>query len=126
GNLSRRVQRVGSTVLTARAITLSIVFVLPIAMFFSAPPSSPSAIQWGALAYSGLGATAVGYGLRYWLIKREGYTFVSFLGYLMPPLSGFWGFVLLGETLPWKMWLAGVGALLGLYVSRSKPARPSR
>jgi len=63
-------------------------------------PSQWSASAWGALAYLGLVASVVAFGLNYWLLERMDASAMLMMGVAEVPIAIALGSVLLGERLP--------------------------
>jgi len=82
----------------------------------------------------GILGTGVAYLLYFGLLKREGAVFTSLVTYIVPVFGVFWGWLVLGERLPWRAFVAlaiilcGV-ALVGqltLRISRRLRSRPAK
>jgi len=102
--------------LTAGALFAAALLLSPVALLGQPlrAPLEPRHI-W-AMVYLGVLPTAVSYVLRFRLIVRHGYTFVSYAGYLVPVLSLLAGRLVLGETLSQGAFLALVLILAGIWV----------
>lgn len=73
---------------------------------------------WLALAWLGVVPSGIAFYLRYALIKRNGYGFVSYVGYLIPLFSILMGVVILREQIGLDS-LAAMGVILmGLILTR--------
>lgn len=70
-----------------------------------------SAASWGWLLFLGLGCTALGYLLYSKGLEGLGATVTAFYIYFIPPISLFWGWLILGETLTAAI-LAGTAMIL--------------
>jgi len=107
--------------LTAGALIAAALLLSPVALFTGplvlAPPEPRH--LW-AIVYLGLLPTAVSYVLRFRLIVRHGYTFVSYAGYLVPVLSLLAGRLVLGEALSANAILALVFILTGIWVGHRR------
>lgn len=73
-----------------------------------------SASNWGWLVFLGLGSTVLGYLLYGKGLEGLGATAAAFYTYLIPPISLFWGWAILGETLNAAIFLGMAMILSGL------------
>jgi len=120
GLMAKKMVKVSAEVIAAVVLLSSGVFVLPfvgLAQIFSVealPPDVLAALLWLGLMPSGLA-----FYLRYFLIKRAGYSFVSYVGYLIPVFAVLIGVVLLDEMITLDKILAMAVILTGLMLTRS-------
>jgi len=73
-----------------------------------------SASSWGWLLFLGLVSTALGYVMYVKGLEGLGASVTAFYIYLIPPISLFWGWVILGETLNPAIIVGTVMILMGL------------
>jgi len=120
GLMAKRMVNVSAEVIATIVLLTSGLFSLPFAMagglplIYSLPADVISALMWLGLFPSGLA-----FYLRYFLIKRAGYSFVSYVGYLIPVFAVLIGLVLLNEQISLETMLAMTVILLGLMLTRS-------
>ncbi|MEZ5583152.1 MAG: EamA family transporter [Candidatus Competibacteraceae bacterium] len=92
-------------------------------------------LDYAMPAYSAIGASLVGHGIVYYLLGRYPVSVTAPLMLLAPVLAVFFGVVVWGDTLTWKLLLGGTLTLTGVAVITiraprqvlaldSKPARP--
>lgn len=58
----------------------------------------------------------IGYNLYAYLLKKYSATLMSFVGFIEPAFTAFYGYILLGETVTFNFWLACLIVILGLYI----------
>ena len=105
--------------LTGFSLILSSFLALPLALFLEQPePMSWTTEIWASLLWLGLISTAFAFTLRYVLINRAGAGFLSNVGYTIPMVAVFIGFVLLGEAVTLPKLLALLVILASLYITR--------
>ncbi|XDZ66741.1 DMT family transporter [Alphaproteobacteria bacterium LSUCC0684] len=120
GLMAKRMVNVSAEVIAAVVLLSSGTFVLPFVLqdqvpaFTSLPLDVMTALLWLGLFPSGLA-----FYLRYFLIKRAGYSFVSYVGYLIPVFAVLIGLVLLDEMISLDTILAMAVILFGLMLTRS-------
>ncbi|NJN46365.1 MAG: DMT family transporter [Candidatus Competibacteraceae bacterium] len=92
-------------------------------------------LDYAMPAYSAIGASLVGHGIVYYLLGRHPVSVTAPLMLLTPVLAVFFGVVIWGDTLTWKLMLGGAMTLAGVAVITirapqqalalaSKPAQP--
>lgn len=80
--------------------------------------TAPSLISLISVIYLGIMPTAIAFLLRFHLISIAGPVFLSYVAYLIPIFSIFWGYVFLGETVKMEQIIAIVFIFLGIYVGQ--------
>ena len=81
-------------------------------------PEYVSDETWAAILWLGIMPSGLAFYMRYFLIKRNGYGFVSYVGYLIPLFAIVIGLVLLGEMITIDTFLAMLVIILGLFFTR--------
>ncbi len=71
-------------------------------------------LEWGAVAYSTIGASLVGHGLVYYLLKRYPVSQVTPLLLLTPVFAVAFGVFIWGDVLTWRLVLGGVLTIGGV------------
>ena len=79
---------------------------------------------WLALLWLGMMPSGLAFYLRYFLIKRNGYGFVSYVGYLIPLFAIVIGMALLDEVVTFDTILAMMVIILGLFFTRAADDLP--
>jgi len=120
GLMAKRMVDVSAEVIATIVLLSSGIFALPFAVEGGLPAvaSLPFDVI-AALMWLGLFPSGLAFYLRYFLIKRAGYSFVSYVGYLIPVFAVLIGLVLLNEQISLETMLAMAVILLGLMLTRS-------
>lgn len=121
GAMVKRVTGISSAMVSAGVLLGGCIITLPASLLLENPLAntenlSDSAII--ALVYLGLIPTGAAFFVRFYLIRKHGYTFVAQVGYLVPLFSVLFGAVLLGETLTAAMLVGLLLILGGIVISR--------
>ncbi|MBU2864397.1 DMT family transporter [Reinekea forsetii] len=122
GAFARRIHGVSSVMMTACVLLFASAMTIPFSLALETPIAAavqPNALHGLlALAWLGIVPTGITFLIRFYLIKRAGYTFVSQVGYLVPVFGVIFGVIMLNEHVTWAM-LAGLLLILtGLAISR--------
>ena len=97
------------------AAIISIPFMLYYELNYFSIPSINSVI---AIIYLGIMPTALAFLLRFYLINKAGPVFLSYVAYLIPIFSIFWGFLILKETVQIEQIIAIFFIFIGIYVGQ--------
>jgi drug/metabolite transporter (DMT)-like permease len=122
GAFAKHIHGISSVMVTACVLTFASLMTLPFSFLMESPveaallPESKNALF--ALAYLGVVPTGLAFLIRFFLIKKVGYTFVSQVGYLVPVFGVLFGVVLLSEQVTLLMVVGLLLILLGLSISR--------
>ncbi len=108
-------RRHDSFFVTAYAVISGTVAMLPLVRgSFLRELRGMSAKGWGWLIFLGLACTVLGYLLYGKGVEGLGATVAAFYVYLVPPVSLFWAWIILGESLNWATLAGTVLILAGL------------
>ncbi len=119
GLAAKRLPTISAEVIAFIVLLSSSFVVLPFMLgaglpeFGAIPLDAALSLLWLGVMPSGLA-----FYFRYFLIKRAGYGFVSYVGYLIPLFAALTGFVLLGEVMTLPMLLAMLAIIAGLLFTR--------
>ena len=125
GLAAKKLTTVSAEVIAFMVLASSVVFMLPFVVFthgLTLPPMTNEV--WLALVWLGVMPSGIAFYLRYFLIKRNGYGFVSYVGYLIPLFAIFIGLIILGEVVTLGTMLAMFVIILGLFFTRSSDDIP--
>jgi drug/metabolite transporter (DMT)-like permease len=123
--LARLLVKTDFLVAAAGTLLVASIVVVPLALAIETPwRRSPSFSSAAAIAWLGLGPTAIATLLYFRLISSAGPTFMSLVNYLSPPVAIFLGVTLLSEH-PGVNAYAGLGLILG-GIAFSQWRRPVR
>ena len=125
---AKKLPHVSSEVIAVTVLMASALVMIPFMGWGAAAPgidlADLPAKVWLALIWLGVMPSGLAFYLRYFLIKRNGYGFVSYVGYLIPLFALVIGFVLLGEEVSLDTVLAMVAILTGLVLTRGPADMP--
>jgi drug/metabolite transporter (DMT)-like permease len=119
GVMARRLTDVSVEVIATVVLAVSAIFTLP--FYVLGDSASLMTLERDvilAIIWLGLMPSGVAFYLRYFLTKRCGYGFVSYVGYLIPLFAIGMGIVLLDETVTIATLIAMAGILTGLFITR--------
>lgn len=125
GFMVKKLADVSSEVIAAVVLAVSAVIVLPFALVErSLDLAAVSAETWGALIWLGLVTSGFAFYLRFFLLKRNGYGFVSYVGYLIPLFAIAIGMIWLKEEVSITTMVAMLIIIAGLFLTRSSSDFP--
>ena len=104
-----------TTITTIFAAIISIPFMLYYEVNYFSVPTKNSII---AIIYLGIMPTAVAFLLRFYLINKAGPVFLSYVAYLIPIFSIFWGYLILKEIIQIDQLIAIFFIFIGIYVGQ--------
>ncbi len=132
--LMRGLNEVGVFRLQAWIALVAVLGLTPLSLVFERGHAQAFAtagwLTWAAPLYSAVGASLVGHGIVYWLLKRHPVSTTAPLMLLSPVLAVASGVMLWGDALSWKLALGGALTLAGVAVinvrlpRREVPAEP--
>jgi drug/metabolite transporter (DMT)-like permease len=115
GALVKYVSHISSMTLATLVMLFGCLFTMPAALITESPITAMQDSQLTsllALMYLGLMPTGLAFLLRFFIIKRYGFTFMAQVGYLVPLFSVLFGALLLNEAVTSTM-LIGLALILG-------------
>lgn len=120
GLLAKKMVMVSAEVIAFYVLAISAVAVAPFYLTGDSPPLTEVSYStlW-AVIWLGVMPSGFAFYLRYFLIKRNGYGFVSYVGYLIPLFTIGIGMIILDEHVTADTFMAMMVILLGLIVTRS-------
>jgi drug/metabolite transporter (DMT)-like permease len=83
----------------------------------------PDLLRVGATLYLALFGSAIGFSLYFWLFRHVTVVKMSYTTFLIPILAGFWGWLILGETLTPRSLLGAAIILLSVSLPESQLLR---
>lgn len=101
----------------------SIILIILAGLYSGAPATNLSYEALAALIYLGLLPTGFGYLLRFYLIRKIGYSTFAMGLNLIPVFGVFMGIMLLGEPLKLHILLALLLVVAGLFATRMEPRK---
>ncbi|MGC6485847.1 MAG: DMT family transporter [Candidatus Puniceispirillales bacterium] len=125
GFMVKKLANISSEVIAAIVLAASAVIVLPFALIErSLDLAAIRTETWGALIWLGLVTSGIAFYLRFFLLKRNGYGFVSYVGYLIPLFAIAIGMIWLKEDVSMTTIMAMSVIILGLFLTRSSSDFP--
>ena len=122
GAIVKQVKPMSSIMLTAVVFFFASLMTVPASLYFEQPLNVQIDTQvWpalGALIYLGLIPTALAFLIRFYLIKKVGYTFVSQVGYLVPLFGVIFGAIIFDEAITPAIVMGLALILMGIGLSR--------
>jgi drug/metabolite transporter (DMT)-like permease len=108
--------------ITTFATLFGAIFSIPFLLFFeyNNPSSIKSISSVISIIYLGLFPTALAFQFRYYITKKSGPTFLSYVAYLIPAFAIFWGYLILGETVALSSIFGILLVFFGVYVGQRK------
>ena len=121
---AKKLVDVSAEVIAAMVLLSSAVVMVPFIPAVAIDLATIPTKVWLALLWLGVMPSGLAFYLRYFLIKRNGYGFVSYVGYLIPLFAIVIGKALLKEVVTLDTLLAMVVIILGLFFTRSMDDLP--
>ena len=120
GIMAKKLPRVSAEVIAAVVLAASSVTVMPLLLLDGAWPELAAVPRdvWLALLWLGAVPSGLAFYLRYFLIKRAGYGFVSYVGYLIPVFAVVIGNLWLDEAVLPETLITMAAILFGLLLTR--------
>lgn len=115
---------ISAEVIAAMVLVSSTVVMVPFVIGIDLDLDMITIDVWLALIWLGVMPSGFAFYLRYFLIKRSGYGFVSYVGYLIPLFAIVIGLVVLGETVTVSTILAMFVIIFGLFFTRGQNDLP--
>ena len=116
-----KLKNVNTITITTFATLFGAIVSIPFMLYFElTEPSSINFSSFISLIYLGLFPTAIAFQFRYYITKKSGPTFLSYVAYLIPVFAIFWGYLILGEKVALSSILGILLVLLGVYVGQKK------
>ena len=123
GALVKYVSHISSMTLATLVMLFGWLLTMPAALITENPMAAIQASQTSslmALVYLGLMPTGLAFLLRFYIIKRYGFTFMAQVGYLVPLFSVLFGALLLNEAITSTMLIGLALILSGIFISGKK------
>ena len=121
---AKKLVNVSAEVIAAMVLVSSAVVMLPFIPAVDINLAVISTEVWLALLWLGAMPSGFAFYLRYFLIKRNGYGFVSYVGYLIPLFAIVIGMAILDELVTLDTVLAMMVIILGLFFTRGAEDLP--
>ena len=94
---------------------------LPFMLFYeSINPSSLDIYSILSIFYLGIFPTAIAFQFRYYITKKAGPVFLSYVAYLIPVFAVLWGYLILGEKINITSFIGILLVFFGVYIGQKK------
>ena len=114
-----KLEKMNTVTITTFATVFGAVFSIPFMLYFEL--SNPSYINYKSsisIIYLGLFPTAIAFQFRYYITKKSGPIFLSYVAYLIPAFAVLWGYIILGERISLSAFIGIFLVLFGVYVGQ--------
>lgn len=116
-----KLQNINTVSITTFATLFGAIISIPFMMYFEFKnPSSINVYSSISIVYLGLFPTAIAFQFRYYITKKSGPTFLSYVAYLIPVFAIIWGYLILGEKVPLNSIYGIILVFFGVYVGQKK------
>ena len=121
-----KLKNINTVSITTFATLFGAIVSIPFMLYFEL--ANPSSINFSSinsssfisLIYLGLFPTAIAFQFRYYITKKSGPIFLSYVAYLIPGFAILWGYLILGEKVALNSILGILLVLIGVYVGQKK------
>jgi drug/metabolite transporter (DMT)-like permease len=121
-----KLKNINTLTITTFATLFGALFSIPFMIYFEF--RNPSSFNFSsfnlysfiAILYLGLFPTAIAFQFRYYITKKSGPIFLSYVAYLIPAFAIFWGYLILGEKVGFNSIIGIILVLTGVYIGQKK------
>ena len=114
-----KLQKINTVAITTFATLFGAIFSIPFMIYYEF--HNPSEISFNssmAIIYLGLFPTAIAFQFRYYITKKSGPVFLSYVAYLIPGFAVFWGYIVLNEKISLSSFFGILLVLVGVYIGQ--------
>ena len=116
-----KLEKVNTVVITTFATLFGALVSFPFMIYYEFHnPSNINISSIFSILYLGLFPTAIAFQFRYYITKKSGPIFLSYVAYLIPGFAVLWGYLLLGEKINLNSLFGILLVLLGVYIGQKK------
>ncbi len=117
GILTLKLKKKGNENVTTSTTLWSVIFLLPLSMFFETPWTlSPSIGSTLALLYLGVIATGLAWLIRFRILTVNGLVFQTQVAYLIPIFGVLFGYFLMDEIITWRVLISLIIIIIGIFI----------
>ena len=116
-----KLTKINTITITTFATFFGAIFSIPFMFYFEY--NNPSYLNYTSsisIIYLGLFPTAIAFQFRYFITKKAGPVFLSYVAYLIPGFAVVWGYLFLGELIGVKSLFGIALVLMGVYIGQKK------
>jgi drug/metabolite transporter (DMT)-like permease len=116
-----KLEKTNTVAITTFATLFGAIVSIPFMIFYELNnPSFVTLPSFISIIYLGLFPTAIAFQFRYYITKKSGPTFLSYVAYLIPGFAIFWSYLILDEKVQLNSMLGILLVLIGVYISQKK------
>ena len=117
--MARRITHLPAVSTSAATMVSACIYMVPMAFIFEQPfPTNMSVISLTSILYLGIIATALGFVIRFTIIRANGAVFMAQVGYLVPLFGVVWSWMFLSEIIGLETWIALILIVVGIAITR--------
>ena len=117
GLLTLKISNKKNENVTASILIWATLVVFPICMFIEQPWNlSPRLDSTISVIYLGIFSTGIAWLLRFYILKNNGLVFQAQVAYLIPIFGVILGFLILNEQITYKVIIALIAVIIGIYI----------
>ena len=117
GLLTLKISNKKNENVTASILIWGTLILLPITIIFEQPWNlNPRLDSTIALVYLGIFSTGLAWLLRFYILKHNGLVFQAQVAYLIPIFGVILGFLILNEKITYKVIIALIAVIIGIYI----------
>ena len=116
-----KLEKINTLTITTFATLFGAITSIPFMIYFEY--YSPSTISYSStlsIIYLGVFPTAIAFQFRYYITKKSGPIFLSYVAYLIPAFAVLWGYIILGEKVNPTSLIGILLVLIGVYIGQKK------
>ena len=116
-----KLEKIDTITITTFATLFGAIVSIPFMFYFEyVNPSSFHINSFFSIIYLGLFPTAIAFQFRYYITKKAGPIFLSYVAYLIPAFAILWGYLILGEKITSNSFIGILLVFIGVYIGQKK------
>jgi len=116
-----KLSNMSSYSITTFATLFGAISSIPFMFYFEyTNPSTLNISTSVSIIYLGLFPTAIAFQFRYYITKKSGPIFLSYVAYLIPAFAVIWGYLILDEKINQNSFMGILFVLFGVYIGQKK------
>jgi len=116
-----KLSEINTVTITTFATLFGAIISIPFMIYYEyLSPSTFNVSSSLSILYLGLFPTAIAFQFRYYITKKSGPIFLSYVAYLIPAFAVIWGYLILGEKVNTNALIGILLVLVGVYIGQKK------